>query len=37
MAQINSTVGDLEGNVAKIRKFLSEAKSKGADLVVFPE
>ena len=37
MAQINSTVGDLEGNVAKIRKFLSEAKSKGADLVLFPE
>jgi len=37
MAQVNSTVGDLEGNVAKIRKFLAEAKSRGADLVVFPE
>jgi NAD+ synthase (glutamine-hydrolysing) len=37
MAQVNSTVGDLEGNVAKIHKFLSEAKSKGADLVLFPE
>jgi len=37
MAQINSTVGDLEGNVAKIRKFLSDAKKRQADLVVFPE
>jgi NAD+ synthase (glutamine-hydrolysing) len=37
MAQINSTVGDLEGNVLKIRKFLADAKSEGADLVVFPE
>lgn len=37
MAQINSTVGDLEGNVAKIRKFLSYAKKRQADLVVFPE
>jgi NAD+ synthase (glutamine-hydrolysing) len=37
MAQINSTVGDLEGNVAKIRKFLSDAKKRQANLVVFPE
>jgi len=37
MAQVNSTVGDLEGNVAKIRKFLADGKSCGADLVVFPE
>jgi len=37
MAQINSTVGDLEGNVAKIKKFLAEAKSYHTDLVVFPE
>jgi NAD+ synthase (glutamine-hydrolysing) len=37
MAQVNSTVGDLEGNVAKIRKFLAEAKKHRADLVVFPE
>jgi NAD+ synthase (glutamine-hydrolysing) len=37
MAQINSTVGDLEGNVAKIRKFLADSKRGGADLVVFPE
>jgi len=37
MAQVNSTVGDLEGNVAKIKKFLAEAKNCQADLVVFPE
>ncbi len=37
MAQVNSTVGDLEGNVAKIRKCLADAKSCGADLVLFPE
>jgi NAD+ synthase (glutamine-hydrolysing) len=37
MAQVNSTVGDLEGNIAKIRKFLADAKRCGAGLVVFPE
>ena len=37
MAQINSTLGDLEGNVSKIKNFLVEAKNCGADLVVFPE
>ena len=37
MAQINSTVGDLEGNITKIQKFLLDAKKCGADLVVFPE
>jgi NAD+ synthase (glutamine-hydrolysing) len=37
MAQINSTMGDLEGNVAKIRKFIADAEKRGADLVVFPE
>lgn len=37
MAQINSTVGDLEGNVEKIKRFLEDAKHKGSDLVVFPE
>jgi len=37
MAQINSTLGDLEGNVEKIKKFLADAKSCHADLVVFPE
>ena len=37
MAQINSTVGDLEGNITKIWRFLLDAKKCGADLVVFPE
>ena len=37
MAQVNSTVGDLEGNITKIRRFLANAKSMGADLVIFPE
>ena len=37
MAQINSTVGDLEGNVEKIKRFLEDAKDHGSDLVVFPE
>ena len=37
MAQINSTVGDLEGNLVKIRKFLGDAKKHGADIVAFPE
>lgn len=37
MAQINSTLGDLEGNSEKIMKFLVEAKMSSADLVVFPE
>ena len=37
MAQVNSTVGDLDGNIGKIRKFLVDAKECGADLVVFPE
>jgi NAD+ synthase (glutamine-hydrolysing) len=37
MAQINSTVGDLEGNISKIKKNLINAKNCGADLVIFPE
>ncbi len=37
MAQINPIMGDLEGNVKKIKKFLADAGSCGADLVVFPE
>jgi NAD+ synthase (glutamine-hydrolysing) len=37
MAQINSTVGDLEGNMNKISKFIKDAKDLGADLVIFPE
>ena len=37
MAQINSTVGDLEGNITKIQGFLADAKNVCAELVVFPE
>ena len=37
MAQMNPTVGDLEGNTAKILQFIEEARSLGADLVAFPE
>ena len=37
MAQINSTVGDLSGNTKKIIRFIEEAKSRGVDLLTFPE
>jgi NAD+ synthase (glutamine-hydrolysing) len=37
LAQVNSTVGDLEGNVAKIRADLEQARSLGCRLVAFPE
>ena len=37
MAQINSTVGDLDGNAAKIIDYIGQAESLGADLVAFPE
>jgi NAD+ synthase (glutamine-hydrolysing) len=37
LAQINTTVGDFDGNVERIVKFASRAKERGADLVVFPE
>lgn len=37
IAQINPTVGDIQGNVRKIIDFGQRAKSRGAQLVVFPE
>ena len=37
LAQINMTVGDLEGNAAKIISNITEARDRGADVVVFPE
>ncbi len=37
LAQINPTVGDLEGNGRRVRRYIREAKKAGADLVVFPE
>jgi NAD+ synthase (glutamine-hydrolysing) len=37
LAQINTTVGDLDGNREKILARLEEAKEAHADLVLFPE
>ncbi len=37
LAQINTTVGDLESNVDKIIKFARKADREGADIVAFPE
>src|ERR1043166_9202768 len=37
LAQINTTVGDLDGNRKKILEGLAEARSAAADLVLFPE
>jgi NAD+ synthase (glutamine-hydrolysing) len=37
LAQINTTVGDLEGNRSLILARLEEARGAGADLVLFPE
>ncbi|HEX9311368.1 MAG TPA: NAD+ synthase [Actinomycetota bacterium] len=37
LGQINVTVGDLKGNVAKMASWASRATEAGADLVCFPE
>ena len=37
LAQTNTTVGDLDGNVEKINLMVEAARSQGADLVAFPE
>ncbi len=37
MAQINPTVGDIEGNVARVLEAWEAAAAQGADLVVFTE
>ncbi|MGE3148650.1 MAG: NAD+ synthase [Pseudorhodoplanes sp.] len=37
IAQLNCTVGDVEGNARKAREARAEAAAQGADLVVFPE
>ena len=37
IAQINCTVGDLDGNSAKITEWLRKARGLGADIVTFPE
>ncbi|TLY44637.1 MAG: hypothetical protein E6K59_05770 [Nitrospirae bacterium] len=37
LAQVNTTVGDLDGNAALVLKGLDAARAAQADLVVFPE
>ncbi|HJP64770.1 MAG TPA: NAD+ synthase, partial [Actinomycetota bacterium] len=37
LGQINTTVGDLDGNVAKMAEWSARATQAGADLVCFPE
>ena len=37
LCQLNTTVGDLDGNVARILDALGEAEAAGADLAAFPE
>jgi NAD+ synthase (glutamine-hydrolysing) len=37
LAQINTTVGDLDGNAAKVLDYVARARDQGADVVAFPE
>ena len=37
LAQINTTVGDIPGNTARIIEYMNRAREAGADLVAFPE
>src|SRR5438552_1261526 len=37
VAQLNSTVGDIAGNVEKAKRARASAAAQGADLIVFPE
>ncbi|MGH2759345.1 MAG: nitrilase-related carbon-nitrogen hydrolase, partial [Actinomycetota bacterium] len=37
LAQVNTTVGDLEGNAATILEWTEWAREARADLVAFPE
>jgi NAD+ synthase (glutamine-hydrolysing) len=37
LAQINSVVGDIDGNAAKVVEWMEQARSAQADLVLFPE
>jgi NAD+ synthase (glutamine-hydrolysing) len=37
LAQINPTVGDLDGNERKIVHHIARARDQGADIVIFPE
>jgi NAD+ synthase (glutamine-hydrolysing) len=37
LAQIDPTVGDVEGNAAKVASWIERAAAEGADLAIFPE
>jgi NAD+ synthase (glutamine-hydrolysing) len=37
MAQVNATVGDLDGNARLVREYIKKAASAGVNLVAFPE
>ena len=37
LAQINTTVGDLDGNVAKVLEYAARADEMGVDVIAFPE
>ena len=37
LAQLNPTIGDIQGNLAKIEKTLSECRKDSPDLIIFPE
>jgi NAD+ synthase (glutamine-hydrolysing) len=37
LAQIDPTVGDLDGNAAKIAEWIARAAAEGAELAIFPE
>jgi NAD+ synthase (glutamine-hydrolysing) len=37
LCQINTTVGDIEGNTKKILDYIAKGKKMGADILVFPE
>jgi NAD+ synthase (glutamine-hydrolysing) len=37
LCQINTTVGDIEGNTRKILDYVAKGKKMGADLLAFPE
>lgn len=37
LIQLNTLVGDIEGNTKKIIQFIQKAKTAGAELVLFPE
>jgi len=37
LAQVNPTVGEIEGNAARVLDHIEQARSAGAQLIVFPE